>query len=169
MRKDHPLKDSPGPALALFEPERPHNLGAAMRLAACFGAGLHLIEPAGFPLDDRRIRAGALDYGARVMWRRHITFEEFDSWRLAQGRRLVLLTTGAPLAHHRASFCSSDVLLVGSESNGVPEPVHERADLRVAVPLAPGARSLNLVVAAAVVLAEAMRQCGRFDTIAADG
>lgn len=169
MRDDHPLKDTPGPALALFEPDRPHNLGAAMRLAACFGLGLHLVGPAGFPLDDRRIRAGALDYGARVMWWRHTTFAEFDRWREERGRRLVLLTTRGAVPHHRAAFRSDDVLLLGRESSGVPDWLHQRAALSVAVPMAPGARSLNVVVAAAVVVAEALRQCGGFDTDAAQG
>lgn len=155
------------PALALFEPDRPHNLGAAMRLAACTGASLHVVGPAGFPMDDRRIRAGALDYGARVVLQRHIGLEEFDRWRLAQGRRLVLLTTRAPLAHHRALYRRDDVLALGSESTGAPARLHERADLRVAVSMAEGARSLNVVVSAAMVLAEAMRQTGLFDAMAA--
>lgn len=146
--------------LALFEPERPHNFGSMMRLAACFGVTLDLVEPAGFPLDDRRIRQSALDYGGVARWVRHVDFAAFDRLLLAERRRLVLLSTRASALYHRVEFKPDDVLMLGRESSGVPPEVHARADLRVRVPLGPGRRSLNVVTAAAIVLAEALRQTG---------
>ena len=165
-----------GPALALFEPDRPHNLGAALRLAACLGVELHVIEPCGFPLDDRRIRQSGLDYVAFARWLRHADFAAFEAAALgprsppAAGReyaprRLVLLTTRASMPYHRASYRADDVLLVGRESRGAPPWLHARADLAVRVPMRPGVRSLNVIVAAALVLGEAMRQTGAFDRL----
>jgi tRNA (cytidine/uridine-2'-O-)-methyltransferase len=148
--------------LALYQPERPHNLGAIMRLCACFGVCLEVIEPCGFPLDDRRIRQAALDYHAHARWVRHLDFAAFDAARLAKGRRLVVLSTRGEHFHHRVAFRPDDVLMLGRESSGLPEAVHSRADLRVRVPLRPGLRSLNLATAAAIVLAEALRQTGGF-------
>ena len=155
--------------LALYQPDRPHNFGAALRLAACFGVGLDLIEPCGFPLDDRRIRQAALDYGGRALWVRHIDFAAFEQVRLAQGRRLVLLSTRGDHAHHRITFQPDDVLMLGRESCGVPEPVFAGADLRVRIPLRPGLRSLNLATAAAIALGEALRQTGGFAAEPAGG
>lgn len=148
--------------LALYQPDRPHNFGAALRLCACFGVALELIEPCGFPLDDRRIRAGALDYGGQARWVRHLDFAAFDRGRLAQQRRLVLLSTRGEQCHHRINFRADDVLMLGRESCGVPEPIFAAADLRVRIPLRPGLRSLNVAMAAAVVLGEALRQTGGF-------
>ena len=162
------------PALALLEPDRPHNLGAALRLTACLGVELHVIEPCGFPLDDRRIRQSGLDYIAFARWSRHADFAAFEAAALRPPtppeagteyapRRLVLLTTCAETPYHRASYRADDVLVVGRESRGAPPWLHARADLAVRVPMRPGARSLNVVVAAALVLGEAMRQTGAFD------
>jgi tRNA (cytidine/uridine-2'-O-)-methyltransferase len=149
--------------LALYQPDRPHNFGAALRLCACLGVRLGVIEPCGFPLDDRRIRQTALDYGGQADWVRHLDFAAFEQVLLAEGRRLVLLSTRGEQPHHRAVFRPGDVLLVGRESAGVPEAVHARAELRVKIPMRPGLRSLNVVTAAAIVLAEALRQTGGFD------
>ncbi len=153
--------------LALHQPERPHNFGAALRLCACLGVRLDVVEPCGFPLDERRVRQGALDYFAHARWVRHMDFGGFDAARLAERRRLVLLSTKAEQPYHRAAYRPDDVLMLGSESAGVPELVHRRADLRVRIPLRPGLRSLNLVSAAAIVLAEALRQTGGFGKDAA--
>jgi len=154
-----------GPALALLEPDRPHNLGAAVRLAACLGVALHVIEPAGFPLHDRRIREAALDYGGAVQLHVHPSFAAFDGWRRGIGRRLVLLGKAAGLACHDARYGPRDVLLLGRESTGAPRLVHEAAELAVKIPMAPGMRSLNVAIAAALVLAEALRQTGAFDRL----
>lgn len=150
------------PRLALFEPDRPHNFGAILRLAACFGVGVDVVEPCGFPLDDRRIRQAALDYSGRVDWVRHLDFAAFERVRLAQGRRLVLLTTRGAHAHHRVTFQADDVLMLGRESSGVPESVFAKADLRVRIPMQPGLRALNVATAAAIALAEALRQTDGF-------
>ena len=144
--------------LALYQPDRPHNFGAALRLCACFGVRLDLIEPCGFPLDDRRIRQGALDYGGQADWVRHMDFAAFEMARLAERRRLVLLSTAGEHFYHRVVFMADDILMLGSESAGVPEAVHRRADLRVRIPLAAGLRSLNMATAGAIALAEALRQ-----------
>ena len=153
--------------LALFQPDRPHNFGAALRLSACFGVRLEVIEPCGFPLDDRRIRQAALDYHAHARWVRHLDFAAFDAARLAERRRLVLLSTHGRCSYHRVEFLADDILMLGRESSGVPQAVHDRADLRVRIPMQPGLRSLNLATAAAIVLAEALRQTGGFDAAAA--
>lgn len=157
-----------GPAglgLALLEPDRPHNLGAALRLGACLGVAVDVVEPCGFPLDDRRIREAGLDYVGRAAWRRHPGLDEFlASLAGPRGqRRLVLLSTRAELPYHRAAYRAGDVLMVGREGAGAPEALHRRADLRVRVPMRPGLRSLNVALAAAVVLGEALRQTGGLD------
>lgn len=162
----HPPQDGIG--LALWQPDRPHNFGGALRLCACLGVELDLIEPAGFPLDARRIREAALDYGGHARWRRHALPEDFFALRRGQGRRLVLLSTGADTPYHQARFRAGDVLLLGSESRGVPEHVHELVDLRLRIPMAPGRRSLNVVAAASLVLGEALRQTGVLDRLAAE-
>ncbi|MGE3294208.1 MAG: tRNA (cytidine(34)-2'-O)-methyltransferase [Geminicoccaceae bacterium] len=149
--------------LALYQPDRPHNFGAVLRLCACFGAKFDVIEPCGFPLDDRRIRASALDYAAHVRWRCHEDFATFERDRRASGRRLVLLTTTGLQDHHRASYRTDDILMLGSESTGAPANVHEVADLRVRIPMQAGLRSFNVAMAAAIVLAEALRQTGGLD------
>jgi tRNA (cytidine/uridine-2'-O-)-methyltransferase len=154
--------------LALFEPDRPHNLGMVLRLGACLGVAVDVIEPCGFPLDDRRIKKGALDYGGRAAWRRHASLGDFLAFRAAGQRRLVLLSTRAGLPYHRAVFRGDDVLMLGRESAGVPDSVHELADLRVRVPLRPGLRSLNVATAAAIVVGEALRQTGELDRVETD-
>ena len=149
-----------GLRLALHQPDRPHNFGAALRLCACLGVRLDVVEPCGFPFDDRRIRQGALDYGGHARWVRHMDFAAFEMQRLAERRRLVLLTTAGEHFYHHAVYEPGDILMLGSESAGVPEVVHRRADLRVRIPMREGLRSLNVGTAAAIVLAEALRQTG---------
>jgi len=149
--------------LALFEPDLAPNFGAMLRLAACFGAAVDVIEPCGFPLDDRRIRRTGMDYLAHVRWRRHADFAAFERWRRAEGRRLVALSRHAARPHHRFAFAADDVLLLGRESAGLPAPVRAVADVVLTIPMRPGLRSLNVVTAAAIVLAEALRQLGVLD------
>jgi tRNA (cytidine/uridine-2'-O-)-methyltransferase len=148
----------PALRLALYQPDRPHNFGSILRLCACLGVTFEVIEPCGFPLDDRRIRAGSLDYAPQANWVRHRDFASFDTSRLANGRRLVLLSTAGENLHHHVAYMPDDILMLGSESAGVPVEVHQRADLRVRIPLAFGLRSLNVATAGAIVLAEALRQ-----------
>ncbi|MEL6212691.1 MAG: TrmH family RNA methyltransferase [Pseudomonadota bacterium] len=143
--------------LALFQPEIAANVGAAMRVAACFGAGLDIIGPCGFPLSDKALRRTAMDYQLIAKPSLH------DSWRAftAQPRgRLVLMTTKADSAHTDLAFRADDTILIGRESSGVPDAVRACADCAVRIAMAPEARSLNMAVAAAVALAEARRQIG---------
>ena len=146
--------------LALFQPDIPQNLGGAIRLSACLGVPLDVVEPCGFPLSDKSLRRAAMDYGVAADLTRH------DSWttfRAAQaGRRLVLFTTRAAEPLHGFAFRSGDTLLFGRESAGVPEDVHAAADARLVIPIRPETRSLNLVTAAAIGLAEALRQVDAF-------
>jgi tRNA (cytidine/uridine-2'-O-)-methyltransferase len=153
--------------LALFQPDIPQNLGAAIRLTACLGVGLDVIEPCGFPLSGAAIRRAAMDYVALAEVRRYAGWGDFQ----AAGRagRLVLFTTRAAVRLPEFRFRHDDVLLMGRESVGVPDEVHAAADARVTIPLAPGARSLNVVTAAAMGLCEALRQTGGFPTAAGTG
>ncbi|MES2724416.1 MAG: tRNA (cytidine(34)-2'-O)-methyltransferase [Pseudomonadota bacterium] len=145
--------------LALFQPDIPQNLGAALRLGACMGVGIHVIEPCGFPLSDRAIRRAALDYGEPGEVTRHPGWADFTQNRPG---RIVLFTTKAAEPLHAFAFRPDDVLLFGRESAGVPDEVHESADARVYIPLIPGMRSLNVTVSAAIGLSEALRQTGQF-------
>lgn len=147
--------------LALFEPDIPQNTGAIMRLAACLGVGLDLIEPAGFLLGDRRLRRAGMDYLDLLDLTRHRSWAAFLEKR-PRAHRLILLTTRAPLPYHRFVFEPDDILLLGRESAGVPDEVHAAADARLRIPLRAGARSLNVALAAAMVLGEALRQTGRW-------
>ena len=142
--------------LALFEPDIPQNLGAFIRLAACLGVPLDVIEPCGFPVDDKRIRRAAMDYYDLATITRHASWNAFQRDR-APGR-LVLLTTAGATRFPEASFHAEDTLLLGRESAGVPAEVHEAADLRLRIPLQKSMRSLNVATAAAMVLGEALRQ-----------
>jgi tRNA (cytidine/uridine-2'-O-)-methyltransferase len=147
--------------LALYEPDIPQNTGALLRLAACLGVGVDLIEPLGFLLDDRRLRRAALDYAALAQVRRHLSWAAFQAARSAESR-LVLMTTAGATALHDFAFAAGDTILLGRESAGVPEEVHAAADARVVIPLCPPARSLNVALAGAIALAEALRQTGGF-------
>lgn len=149
--------------LALYQPDIPQNVGAAIRAAACFGAGLDIVEPCGFPLDSREVRRVAMDYGALAPPAAHRSWAAFLETK-GPGR-LVLMTTKAETALWDFEFRPGDIILMGRESAGAPDEVHEAADARLSIPLAPGARSLNIATAAAVALAEARRQLRRFDQI----
>ena len=145
--------------LALFQPDIPQNLGAALRLGACMGVSVHVIEPCGFPLSDKAIRRAAMDYGEPADVVRHAGWAEFHESR--QGRIVLFSTKGAaPL--HDFSFRPDDILLFGRESVGVPDEVHDASDARVFIPLTAGRRSLNVTVSAAIGLSEALRQTGQF-------
>jgi len=144
--------------LALYQPDIPQNVGALIRLGACLSVPLDIIEPCGFPFSDRSLKRAALDYADFATVKRHTSFEAFERWRAEDGGRLLLLTTrgATPFTAHR--FDPRDILLIGRESAGVPEEVHERADARLLIPMVDGARSLNMALAATLVLAEALRQ-----------
>jgi tRNA (cytidine/uridine-2'-O-)-methyltransferase len=149
--------------LALFEPDIPQNLGAFIRLAACLGVPLDVIEPCGFPLDDKRIRRAAMDYYDTATIVRHASWAAFQRDRA--GGRLVLLTTAGTERLPDVKFRRDDTLLLGRESAGVPAEAHAAADLRLRVPMQKGARSLNVALAAAMVLSEGLRQTSGFDAL----
>lgn len=161
-RKSAGCAGSGPPGICLFEPEIPANAAAAMRLATCLGLPLHLIEPAGFILDRRRLRRVGLDYLDRVALHRHPSWPAFEDWRRAAGRRLILLTTTGDVHHLDLEYRAGDLLLAGRESSGAPALVHAAADHRIRVPLAAGSRSLNVVIAIAIVAGEALRQLDAF-------
>jgi tRNA (cytidine/uridine-2'-O-)-methyltransferase len=138
--------------IALYQPDIPQNLGAFIRLSACLGTKLHVIEPCGFPLDERKIRRAAMDYYDKAQMMRHGGWEEFRIWNQESGNRLILLTTKAAVDYRTIAYQPNDILLLGRESAGVPDEVHETADLRVMIPMAQGCRSLNVTLAAAMVL-----------------
>ncbi len=148
--------------IALYQPDIPQNTGTILRLAACLGLGVDIIEPAGFALSDRALRRAGMDYLDRADFTRHIDFDHFDTARRAGAGRLVVLTTHAETAYTDFRFAANDNLLFGRESAGVPDTVHAAADARLAVPIAAGLRSLNVAVACAMVVGEALRQTGGF-------
>ncbi len=141
--------------IALYQPDQAGNVGTILRLAACLAVPVDIIEPCGFPWSDRALKRAGMDYAEMAKVRRHPSWAAFHE-KLA-GRRGLMTTRGAiPLP--AAAFAPADILLMGSESSGVPEDVHVRADLRVRIPQAAGTRSLNLAVAAGIALSEALRQ-----------
>jgi tRNA (cytidine/uridine-2'-O-)-methyltransferase len=144
--------------LALFEPDIPQNCGTMLRLCACLGVAAAIIEPAGFPTSDRNFRRAGMDYLDHVVIERHVSWRAFAAWRAGTGRRLLLLSTKAALPYFDFTFAPDDILLVGRESAGVPDEVHAAADARLVIPIAAPLRSLNVAVAAAMVVGEAVRQ-----------
>jgi tRNA (cytidine/uridine-2'-O-)-methyltransferase len=141
--------------IALFQPDQAGNVGTILRLAACLGAPVDIIEPCGFAFSDRALKRAGMDYADIAEVARH---RDWGSFRTAAEGRIVLLTTRASERLGDARFSRGDILLFGSESCGVPEEVHEAADLRLRIPQAAGTRSLNIAVAAGIALAEALRQ-----------
>jgi tRNA (cytidine/uridine-2'-O-)-methyltransferase len=148
-------------ALALYEPDIAANAGAMMRTCACLGVDALIIEPAGFPFSDRRFRRSGMDYLEHLVIGRHASYERFEMWRLAAGRRLVLLATNGETQLWDFAFKPGDILMVGRESAGVPDIVATAADARVRIPIRPPLRSLNVGIAAALALGEALRQFAR--------
>lgn len=146
--------------LALFQPDIPQNAGTILRLCACLGCEAHLIGPAGFPISDRAFRRAGMDYLDKVSLHRHVSWEAFEHWRGSAGLDLVLFTTRAGTSYLDHRYTDREVLLFGRESAGVPEAVHAAAATRLAVPMQPGLRSLNVAVTAAMALGEALRQTG---------
>ncbi len=145
--------------LALYEPDIPQNTGAILRLGACLGVAVDIIEPCGFVLDDRRLRRAGMDYLDLARMTRHVSWQDF----LGNHRgRLVLLTTRGENRLPGFRFRHGDTIVLGRESAGVPEVVHDAADARVVIPMADGARSLNVALCAALALGEALRQTDQF-------
>jgi tRNA (cytidine/uridine-2'-O-)-methyltransferase len=156
--------------LALYQPDIPQNCGALIRLAACLGVGLDIIEPCGFLLDDRRLKRAGLDYHALAEVRRHPSWRDFrTAFQTARRKaepglrpRLLLLTTGGDQSYTDFDYAAQDILLLGRESTGVPDEVHAAAEARLVIPVRAGCRSLNVAQAGAMVLGEALRQTAGF-------
>ncbi|MDB5654632.1 MAG: hypothetical protein JWQ94_2245 [Tardiphaga sp.] len=146
--------------IALYQPDIPQNTGTILRLCACLDVEAHIIEPAGFPISDRHFRRSGMDYLDQVRIFRHDSWGHFVQWRTEQRLRLVLFTTkgAVPYLDHR--YTAEDILLFGRESAGVPDQVAATADARVVIPIRADLRSLNIAMAAAMALGEALRQTG---------
>jgi tRNA (cytidine/uridine-2'-O-)-methyltransferase len=151
-----------GLRLGLYQPDIAANTGTLLRLAACLGVAVDIVEPAGFPASDRAFRRAGLDYLDAVEIARHASFAAFDAWRRGEGRRLILLTTKAAVPYAGFRFAADDILMLGRETAGVPDAVHEAADARIVIPIRSGLRSLNVAVAGAMAIGEALRQSGGF-------
>jgi tRNA (cytidine/uridine-2'-O-)-methyltransferase len=148
--------------IALYQPDIPQNTGAILRLCACLGVEAHIIEPAGFPVSDRAFRRAGMDYLDQVSVIRHDSWNHFREWRQADAGRLILLTTHGRQSFVQHAFHDSDILLLGRESAGVPDAVHDEASARLTVPMRPGLRSINVAMTCAMVLGEALRQTNGF-------
>jgi len=146
--------------IALFQPDIPQNTGTILRLCACLGAVAHIIEPAGFPVSDRHFRRAGMDYLDQVTIMRHDSWSKFEQWRNEAGYRLVLFTTRGASSYLDYRYGADDVLLFGRESAGVPDEVVNAADAALVIPIKKGLRSLNVAMAAAMALGEALRQTG---------
>ncbi len=146
--------------IALYEPDIPQNTGTILRLAACLGVEAHIIEPAGFPTSDRAFRRAGMDYLDQVSIVRHTGWGAFETWRQTDGLRLILFSTAGGTSYLDQVYQTNDILMFGRESAGVPDHVHRAADARLVIPMRPGLRSINVAMAAAMALGEAMRQTG---------
>lgn len=144
--------------IVLYQPDIAGNTGTILRMGACLGVGVHIVEPAGFDMSDRALKRAGMDYVEMAALTRHVSWAAFAGWRADAGRRLVLFTTRAQHAYLDAAYRPGDLLLFGRESAGVPETVHRAADLAVTIPMPGGGRSLNLAVSVAMAAGEAMRQ-----------
>ncbi|MGQ3672137.1 tRNA (cytidine(34)-2'-O)-methyltransferase [Xanthobacter sp. TB0136] len=148
--------------LALYCPDIAQNAGTCLRMGACLGIPVHIIEPAGFPVGNAAFRRAGMDYLDAVEWRRHDSFADFETFRQAEGRRLILFTTAGTRPYTNFRFDASDILLFGRESAGVPQNIHDLADERLTIPMRPGMRSLNIAMSAAMAAGEALRQTNGF-------
>lgn len=148
--------------LALYQPDIAQNTGTLLRLGACLGVRVHIIHPTGFAFSATTLRRAALDYLEHADYLEHDDYAAFEHWRAASGRRPVLLTAKASTSAYAADYADGDILMLGRESAGVPEPVAAAADLRVRIPMRAGLRSINVAVAATLILGEAMRQTNGF-------
>ncbi|HEY0125118.1 MAG TPA: tRNA (cytidine(34)-2'-O)-methyltransferase [Rhizobium sp.] len=144
--------------IALYQPDIPGNTGTILRLAACLGLGVDIIEPAGFDISDRNLKRAGMDYLSAVALTRHVNWERFEEWRATTGRRLVLASTKAAERYTDFAFLENDILLFGRESAGVPDHVHQTADGRILIPMVEGQRSINLAMSVAMISGEALRQ-----------
>lgn len=152
--------------IALFQPDIAQNAGTLIRLAACLGVTLEIIEPAGFDASDRNFRRAGMDYLERAAVVRHVSLAAFVAAHHAAGRRLILAETDGKTAFTRFIFMPDDVIILGRESAGSSSELYQAADASIFIPMKPGLRSINVALAGALVLGEAMRQVGGFDGLA---
>src|SRR6185369_1391903 len=146
------------PAIALYQPDIPQNLGSILRLCACMDVLCHIIEPCGFILDDKRIARVAMDYIDQVKCQRHTSWEQFKAYAEQEKARIILLSTKSSINYLNYTFQDSDILLMGRESAGVPQEVADYADASLRISMSENARSLNVALAASMALGEALRQ-----------
>ena len=146
--------------IALYQPDIAPNTGTILRLAACLAIEAHIVEPAGFPTTDRAFRRAGMDYLDHVRLVRHVSWPAFERWRDEAQLRLLLFTTRAAQSYLDHRFAPDDVLMFGRESSGAPEEVHAAADARLVIPMRPGLRSINVAMACAMAVGEALRQVG---------
>ena len=154
--------------LALYQPDIPQNTGTLLRLGACLNLPIDIIEPCGFLFNDKAMRRAGMDYLAAVDYRRHDSWTDFLNYRAAHSDeygRLILMTTHGAQSFVDFKFLPNDVILMGRESAGVPENVHQTADARLLIPMNPNARSINMAVSAAMAVSEALRQTNQFPKI----
>lgn len=144
--------------IALYQPDIPGNTGTILRMAACLGLTVDIVEPAGFDMSDRALRRAGMDYAEQAAIRRHRTWRHFLDWNGDATRRLILATTQAEQSYRRFDYKPDDILMFGRESAGVPDDVHQVADARLCIPMVEGHRSLNLAISAAMIVGEALRQ-----------
>ena len=152
--------------LVLYQPDVAQNTGTLLRLGACLGVTVHIIHPTGFPFSRRELKRGGLDYLDQAEIVEHDSYEHFDRWRRDAGRRLVLLTTKTSQSAYTFTYIEGDIIMLGRESAGVPEAVASASDARIRIPMRPGLRSINVAVAAAMILGEALRQTNGFNALA---
>ena len=144
--------------LVLYQPDIPQNLGAMLRLSACLGCAVHIIEPCAFPVDDQKLRRAGMDYIAKATWQRHRDWDAFLDFRQIQPGRLLLLETDGLQTYTDMTFHPTDYIVLGSESAGTPSALYGQMDATLTIPMREGMRSLNLAMSAGMLVAEACRQ-----------
>ena len=144
--------------IALYQPDIPQNTGNIFRLGACLGVSVDIIEPTGFIFDDKKFKRSAMDYIDHIDYKKHIDWQQFYDWSQEKKYRLILMTTKAEQSFYEFKFHSSDILLFGRESAGVPDNIHQIVDHRLTIPMKEGVRSINLSSSVALVLGEGLRQ-----------
>lgn len=150
--------------VALFQPDQAGNVGAVMRVCACMATELHIIQPCGFAMGDKQLRRSAMDYAGLADVTSHADWDAFRAATAGTGR-LILLSSKGKASLYDAAFMPGDIILMGSESSGVPDHVAEAADLVLRIPMRPAVRSLNLSVATGIALCEGLRQTGGLPAI----
>ena len=150
------------PDIALYQPDIPQNTGTILRLAACLNVTVHIIEPCGFKFNSQSLRRAGLDYIERTKIQKHQDWKSFDLWNQSSNQRLLLLTTKSSENYTKFTYQENDILLMGRESAGVPESIHNRVDAKLKIPMVSGERSINVAIATGMVLGESLRQTNQF-------